>query len=49
MRLELTKAEARQRALTYLRSQERAAGFELMLLDDCTLERAQLAHCEARP
>lgn len=38
--MELTKTEARQLALTYLRSQEAAAGFELMLLDDCTIERA---------
>jgi hypothetical protein len=36
----LTKTEARQQALSYLRSQEAAAGFELVLLDDYTLERA---------
>ena len=35
----LTKSEARERALSYLHSQEAAAGFELVLLDDCTLER----------
>jgi len=36
----LTKTEARQQALSYLRSQEAAAGFELVLMDDRTLERA---------
>jgi len=36
----LTKTEARQKALSYLRSREAVAGFELVLLDDWTLERA---------
>jgi len=38
--MELTKTEARQQALRYLRSQEATVGFELVLLDDFTLERA---------
>ena len=38
--MSLTRAEAQQRAQSYVRSKESKAGFELVLLDGLTIERA---------